>query len=879
MRAEYYQDAGNPVQRQLLPKTSPTLEFVPVPFPPAGFQERPIQYFLLLTSVLTGAYFFYLCLPPKPWLEPLDLLVSLPIVAYGINRSIKTRSLIPLLEWFTLAALVVLIANHRVPWEAKTLVFGLMLGLHTYLFGQQWMLLCTASPVPRQQAKDLRATWGRQLMAASLIAIALAFVAVVVGQIPFLIAVSTLILTALFMSNPAELRQRQWNVRTVYWRSVSCWLLHRSRNVPGLQQVTVSDPSMRMALTTATSMLFVIAIGVGSESLLHQIVSFSLNFSESLVDHVKRQNGGPHQYVLHLAVVLPATLIIVVMLPLLLTIACSVALTAPVLVAATVAWERSQRDSSHSTILEDVRNSTDLIERDSIYLGRVAADGSPVLVPRKVFAEHAHGLGDSGSGKTSLFLCPLIEQLVTGQDCSVIVLDLKADSLELLATLRAAGEQAKRQSGREIPLRYFSNQTNRSTFAFNPMTQPYWSGFDLLTRTDILCGANGLTYGTDYGQGYYSSANAAILFHSLKTFPHVETFTELADCIGDVITTAKRRELNPEIRKAGVHVHEVIKRLAACQPLNVTRQSAVSPEVSDRAIDLTEVFQTPQLIYFHLSSTLSPSGAPEIARLVNYMLLAASTQCRRKIPVYLVVDEFQRMVASNLEYMLQLARSMDVRVILANQSMQDLKKSTTNLIPAVEANCRVRQWFSVSSSDDQLRLSRTSGTTVDFRSAYSYLPNDLIDELKSYMVSEQVVERIGINDILLASDHPFRSILRISRGDGYSQYGGMPVIIESRFHISKDEYERRRAMPWPESPGSFVPINTLPVRPRAGSPGRRAPVKSPNEPDWSEEIIDASQSKTLTHEEKRAVEDLFQKFKTDQTDGPDKPKPKRRRKR
>jgi hypothetical protein len=54
------------------------------------------------------------------------------------------------------------------------------------------------------------------------------------------------------------------------------------------------------------------------------------------------------------------------------------------------------------------------------------------------FTEHAHGLGDSGSGKTSLFLCPLIEQLVMSGECSVIVIDLKADSLELLATQIAA---------------------------------------------------------------------------------------------------------------------------------------------------------------------------------------------------------------------------------------------------------------------------------------------------------------------------------------------------------------------------------------------------------------------------------------------------------
>ena len=55
---------------------------------------------------------------------------------------------------------------------------------------------------------------------------------------------------------------------------------------------------------------------------------------------------------------------------------------------------------------------------DSLFLGLNAADGSPVLVPRTVFQEHAHFLGDSGSGKTSLGLAPLIAQLIRFRDCS-----------------------------------------------------------------------------------------------------------------------------------------------------------------------------------------------------------------------------------------------------------------------------------------------------------------------------------------------------------------------------------------------------------------------------------------------------------------------------
>ena len=102
-----------------------------------------------------------------------------------------------------------------------------------------------------------------------------------------------------------------------------------------------------------------------------------------------------------------------------------------------------------------------------------------------------------------------------------------------------------------------------------------------------------------------------------------------------------------------------------------------------------------------------------MARLAAYDLLAAATQTTRRHQVYLVIDEFQRMIARNLEYMLQLARSMGVGVIIANQSMQDLKKSSMDLITPIESNCRYRQWFSVSSAEDRERLVKSSGETVD----------------------------------------------------------------------------------------------------------------------------------------------------------------------
>ena len=272
----------------------------------------------------------------------------------------------------------------------------------------------------------------------------------------------------------------------------------------------------------------------------------------------------------------------------------------------------------------------------------------------------------------------------------------------------------------------------------------------------------GLSYGADYGEGYYSSANAAVLHHAIKSFPDVATFRELADRVGYVMANAKRRELHPEIRKAGVHVQTVLSRLGSFEALNVAPDLGYPADVLDHAVDFQQVFTEPQLHYYHLSATLAPGSSPEIARLVTYSLLAAATQTQRQHQVYLIIDEFQRMVAKNIEYMLQLARSMGVGVILANQTMQDLRTRSANLIPAIEANCRYRQWFAVSSSDDRKRLIESSGETIDhiITNTTTYGNNS---SSESTSKQERITPRLTMNDILLASDHPLQSIVRISR--------------------------------------------------------------------------------------------------------------------
>ena len=145
-----------------------------------------------------------------------------------------------------------------------------------------------------------------------------------------------------------------------------------------------------------------------------------------------------------------------------------------------------------------------------------------------------------------------------------------------------------------------------------------------------------------------------------------------------------------------------------------------------------------------------------------------------------------------------------------------------------------------------------------------------------------MVPRFTLNDVLLTSDHPFRSFLRISRGAGYAQYGGLPVIIESNYHISAEEYQRRKSLPWPTGPGTFVP------RQAVGQDTGAASQSTPSGPQWTEEVIGEDRT-PLSAADAESIDALFQQFQpstpklepSPPNDPPAKPieQPRRRRKR
>ena len=503
-----------------------------------------------------------------------------------------------------------------------------------------------------------------------------------------------------------------------------------------------------------------------------------------------------------------------VVLPITFFYVCGSIASTPVLAAIAADVRRDAEAPTEAALWESrvatMQNSQDSTERDSLWLGVHEYGDYPILAPRRLLREHAHILGDTGSGKTALGLAPMMTQLVrmAGRDkragrqpqSSIVVLDLKGDAA-LFQGMRQEAEEAG------LPFKWFTNQYNHSTYVFNPFTQLHMKELAFYQRADVLLHALSLAYGTEFGQSYFGGMNREVFSRALAAFGNaIESFTQI-DYVckpGTRTATGKKFRLTDQHYRDAAHFLTTIETLSRIPALNITNSAPEHAEFSgaaENAIDMANVIREPQVVYFYLKAGIETGIVQDIGRLALFSLLTAAVQKPHaqlgNHQTYVFVDEFQQIVANNLEIILRQARSHGLAAILANQTISDLTTGRdVDLRPTVQANTRLKQYFASSDPNQRDMLVEASGETV------YYMADSLeyTDNLKAYIREA----RYPPNEIIRMTDDPSLSILHISRGEGYAQFGGFPVMMSGSYHITEEEYGRREKLPWPEGDENTV---------------------------------------------------------------------------
>lgn len=467
------------------------------------------------------------------------------------------------------------------------------------------------------------------------------------------------------------------------------------------------------------------------------------------------------------------------------------------------------RNSTHSLKLPDVGT---IREADHVFWGISAVTDYPVLLHKPIFDEHCYIVGQTGSGKTSLGIMPLLIQLIRNSApppapagkienqsakpttpterstelpddrTAIVILDLKGDPA-LFHTIKAEAEAR----GQEF--RFFTPERGLATHVFNPFSNFSSGNRTLLQLCQLILDALGLNHGEGYGRSYFSRQNREALFDALASDPAPQTFRELSD----VLKSFRGRPGYPDIFELVSTIHALTQ---------YPQLETITP-VSDPGdcIHMPTVLERRQVVYFWLPAAIESITVREIGKLALFALLSTAIDRQRSGAevrrVYLVIDEFQRLAGENFSIILEQARSYGVSAIMANQTQADLKTATIDLRPTVRTNTRVKMYFGVTDLDEISELSTLSGEEVAIMESWGETESSKGGGSVSHNRQQTLKNRLLVSDILGMTDHPRRSILHVNRGSGYSQFAGLPTIVDCFHPITHALYVARGKMPWP----------------------------------------------------------------------------------
>jgi len=477
-----------------------------------------------------------------------------------------------------------------------------------------------------------------------------------------------------------------------------------------------------------------------------------------------------------------------------------------------------------------LRSSPSPLVREHLWLGTSAFNDYPVFLHRRSLEEHAHILGDTGSGKTSRGLAPLVSQLIASAPRtasypghSVVVIDLKGEPYFFNSTrvdARSAG----------LPFRWFTNVNGRSTYVFNPFLQSHVQDLSTHQFAEVLLQSLGLEYGEAYGPSHYSRMNRRVLqkamqVHSEDGKGELDSFRQL-----EGILASKQVPFNAEEKRDATDVFAVIESLARNDAINVTQadvaQGRVDQKALDNAIDMSAFLTDPQVGYFYFSSTLETSSVRELAKLALFSLLTAADALERAHGpghrVYVVIDEFQQIIASNLELVLRQARSKNISCILANQSMSDLKSGGIDVVPTVQANTRVRQYFAASDLKQQEMIEQSGGYYHMLPELLRHPIEELAFDLGPFGPPDGdtfIAGQLSRDEVIAMTDDPAACILHVTRGSGFTQFSGYPLLMRTEYHVSESRFRRWKSKPWPPArPETIITPLSEPNGPPLTSP-------------------------------------------------------------
>ena len=216
--------------------------------------------------------------------------------------------------------------------------------------------------------------------------------------------------------------------------------------------------------------------------------------------------------------------------------------------------------------MDRLEQSPNKTEKESLWVGWVDADRTPILYPMSQLFKHSWIVGKTGSGKSAWVMGAILDQLIYRSDYQVVLIDLKATSNELLGVMYRAAHARHKRNGVLPEVRHFTLQQGASTHLFDIFSQAWWQQSPVPQRCSVILSALGLAYSQAYGQSFYRDSAYEFLSFVLNRHPDVATWEELLRRMQEAIRWAKEpHELSRRCKEDAEHIVFVVNDLPRYQ--------------------------------------------------------------------------------------------------------------------------------------------------------------------------------------------------------------------------------------------------------------------------------------------------------------------------
>jgi hypothetical protein len=508
------------------------------------------------------------------------------------------------------------------------------------------------------------------------------------------------------------------------------------------------------------------------------------------------------------------------------------------------AWHAERLpSSSHSATNPD---GEEVKEADHFFAGVEPVLQFPILIHKNIPQEGVYIMGEPGSGKTSLGVTPLLLQFMQPRPdrreynpkdkkgpAPVVILDLKGDKV-MLHTIR---DRAKKNGQK---FRFFTLENDKDCDYFNPFDAFDTDSRNVMEVCQLFLQALNLYHGPGYGRSFYSSQSRALLAQALQ-LGMPKDFTDLYRTLD---TLRKKRENRP-------HLRDTLELMATIQALTFyPKLSTIHKPPDDRVIFMPRVMEQREVVYFWFKGVLNSFSIQEVGKLAVFAVMDAMLKRYdegKHRQAVLAIDELQMLASGQLKVIMQQARGHFLTLLLANQTLADLKTPDADLTPNVE-QLRMKLFFTFTEQEGLL-LKSMGGEDISMVKSFTTDPEGGV----SVTLSETLGPRLTRDTLDAVRDHPRSFFLHVSRGEGYTQFDSKLIPVETTWPIPlhlKQDYE---ALDWPPREKSIAPPPTTGPTASSATP----PPQTTEEVDqWRDEEV---LKRRAEHEKK--LREAREKFK------------------